>query len=678
MIIENEKGQRLTQHSEPVQFIDHSFGFVRVAAAVPEIRVGDVKYNLEQHLQLIEQAKRQHVQVLVFPELSLTGYTCGDLFFSRQLLDDARWALQMICANVKDMLVVVGAPLDMCDRLYNCACVVDRGCVNFAVAKSYLPNNGEFYEKRWFRSALDIKKEQVADDRTQRPLSDNKYIGITNGISIVRDMCFHIGSAIIGIEICEDLWSPLPPSTFLAMQGANIIVNLSASNELVGKDRYRRELICQQSARTHSVYVYASAGIGESTQDMVFGGACYIAENGKLLAANERFNKGNQLLVHDVDIEKCLAERMRNSNFETALQVFDKEANFENYYSCYRTWLDLEKDQLIYEVNPSPFIPAEKDRVEACHEILDIQAVGLARRWEHTHAQKLVVGVSGGLDSTLALLVAVRAADKLQFDRNRIIGITLPGFGTTDRTYNNAVGLMKALKIDQREISIADSVRQHFRDIGQDENKHDVTYENAQARERTQILMDIANKENGLVVGTGDLSELALGWATYNGDHMSMYGVNAGVPKTLVRYLVDEVAREMLQHEKDKKAAEILRDVLDTPVSPELLPADKEGKIAQKTEDLVGPYELHDFFLYYFVRYGFTKDKIRFLARNAFRDKYSNETIDKWLTTFFRRFFNQQFKRSCLPDGPKVGSVNLSPRGDWRMPSDAFCFMNES
>lgn len=663
--------------AKPEQFFDHSFGFVRVAAAVPDIRVGDVKHNLEQHIELIEQAKQQNVQVLVFPELSLTGYTCGDLFFSRQLLDDVRSAVVQLQEHTSGMMVVAGACIEAQGRLMNTAAVYVDGCLEAFQAKRYLPNNGEFYEKRWFRSAEELRDaELMSSVRVRNRWRDEDNEG-DDIVWVGNDYIFDLGYAHVGIEICEDLWAPLPSSTFMAMHGADIILNLSASNELIGKDRYRRELVCQQSARTHCAYVYAGAGVGESTQDAVFGGACYIAENGKMLAAGERFRRGNQLLVRDVDIQKLRAERMRNSNFDTALASL-KSFNDEPYICNQQLpCLDVEKHGLLSNVNPAPFIPADEDRIEACNEILNIQAVGLARRWEHTHAQSLVLGISGGLDSTLALLVAVRAADYLGYDRSRIIGITMPGFGTTGRTYNNALGLMNALRIDLREINIAASVRQHFSDIGHDENNHDVTYENAQARERTQILMDIANQDNGLVVGTGDLSELALGWATYNGDHMSMYGVNAGVPKTLVRYLVDEVAREMECNDNDKAAAAILRDVLDTPVSPELLPADDKGNIAQKTEDLVGPYELHDFFLYYFMRYGFSKAKIRFLAQHAFRGRYDDDTIDKWLTTFMRRFFNQQFKRSCMPDGPKVGSVNLSPRGDWRMPSDAFCFMNE-
>lgn len=650
-----------------------SYGYVRVAAAVPAIRVGDVKHNLEQHISLIKSAKKQHVQILVFPELSLTGYTCGDLFFSRKLLDETQAALYELEQYTEDMMVVVGASVEVGNRLMNTAAVYINGTLENFIPKTYLPNNGEFYEKRWFAGALEL--EDGTDEIRSEIFRDEKWGKYE--IYARRDCIYDLSYARIGIEICEDLWSPLPPSTIHAMRGADIILNLSASNEVIGKDEYRRQLICQQSARTHTAYVYASAGVGESTQDTVYGGACYIAENGRLVAHNERFVRDNQLLVSDIDIEKLRTERMRNSNYDTAMQLL-KDNRKEQYITHYNLLprLDLQKHKLLATINPMPFVPHSNNRSDTCREVLSIQAHGLAKRWSHVGINTLVIGVSGGLDSTLALLVCVKTADLLGYDRKRIIGVTMPGFGTTGRTYNNALGLMKALGITLREISIVKSVTQHFEDIGHDINDHSVTYENSQARERTQILMDIANQTNGLVVGTGDLSELALGWATYNGDHMSMYGVNAGIPKTLVRYLVREIADEMANG-KDSQAAAILRDVLDTPVSPELLPAAKDGKITQVTEDLVGPYELHDFFLYHFVRFGFTKDKIRFLAQQAFREKYDNATIDKWLTTFCRRFFNQQFKRSCMPDGPKVGSVNLSPRGDWRMPSDACCFLND-
>ena len=622
------------------------YGFVNVAAAVPTVKVADVDYNVLQIESLLAQAEGKGVEVMVTPELCLTGYSCQDLFREQLLLDKAEGGvIQLLDFTRKlDTILVVGAPIVINSLLYNCAVVIQRGQVLGVVPKTYLPNYGEFYEKRWFASAQDLNPCDIYLAGSRVHVSAEPVIFKTSD-----DVMF-------GVEICEDVWAPIPPSNNLALAGADIILNLSASDELIGKHRYLRSLLAQQSARTISGYVYAGSGFGESTQDVVYGGNAMIFENGKLLAEGERFSLQPQLLVNQIDVEKLRTERRQNTTFinaqrgATAVQVATKPVVPKSF-------------ELIRTIDPHPFIPQEEDMQSTCEEVLNIQVGGLAKRLYHINAQKAVVGISGGLDSTLALLVTVKAFDKLGLDRKGIIGITMPGFGTTDRTYNNAMKLMQTLGVTIREISIAKAVTQHFEDIGHDINVRDVTYENSQARERTQILMDVANQVNGLVVGTGDLSELALGWATYNGDHMSMYGVNAGVPKTLIRYLVSYVAGEM--------ATDTLLDIIDTPISPELIPADEYGRIKQKTEDLVGPYELHDFFIYYFLRYGFGPKKIFVMAQKAFKNTYDDETIKKWLTTFCRRFFTQQFKRSCLPDGPKVGSVSLSPRGDWRMPSDA-------
>ena len=622
------------------------YGFIKVAAAVPAIKVADVNYNVQQIESLIAQAEGKGVEVMVFPELCLTGYTCQDLFREQLLLDKAEEGLMILLDFTRkiDVISIIGMPVVINGLLYNCAVVIQRGTVLGVIPKTYLPNYGEFYEKRWFASAQDLNP------------SDIYLAGSSLSVS-AEPLVFTTGDgARFGVEICEDVWAPIPPSNNLALAGADIVFNLSASDELIGKHRYLRSLLAQQSARTISGYVYASSGFGESTQDVVYGGNAMIFENGHLLAEGERFSLQPQLQMMQIDIEKLRTERRQNTTFINA----QRHSAARLVTAKPVTPHDFE---LIREVNPHPFIPSTDDMQASCEEILNIQVAGLAKRLYHINASKAVIGISGGLDSTLALLVTVRTFDKLGLDRKGIIGITMPGFGTTDRTYNNAMALMKALGVTIREISIAKSVTQHFEDIGHDIRKHDVTYENSQARERTQILMDVANQVNGIVIGTGDLSELALGWATYNGDHMSMYGVNAGVPKTLIRHLVSFVAGEM--------ATDILLDIVDTPISPELTPADENGNIKQKTEDLVGPYELHDFFIYYFLRYGFSPKKIYVMAQKAFAKTYSDETIKKWLLTFCRRFFNQQFKRSCLPDGPKVGSVSLSPRGDWRMPSDA-------
>ena len=625
-------------------------GFVRLAGAIPELRVADCAFNVARTAELILSAEAEKVQVVCFPELSITGYTCADLFYQHQLLSDAENALrdlQKLTFSIS-AVIIVGMPLRIQHQLFNVAVVVQNGCILGIVPKVNLPNNNEFYEKRWFTSGANVQTQNVTLSGQSIPFG--------------TDLLFSNGEFSFGIELCEDLWVPIPPSSHLALHGAEVIFNLSASNELIGKHQYLRQLIEQQSARCIAGYVYASAGAGESTTDVVFAGNALIAENGKLIATSKRFSFDPQLIVSDLDIERLQADRIRNSNFGNGRSV-------ETYRTIEFKAVQSANTELKRTFEKHPFVPPLSNRDESCEEIFSIQVGGLAKRWLHTLSENVVVGISGGLDSTLALLVCVKTADKLGFDRKRIIGITMPGFGTTDRTYNNAINLMKSLGITMLEISIKDACIQHFSDINHNPTQHDVTYENTQARERTQILMDIANKHNGLVIGTGDLSELALGWATYNGDHMSMYAVNNGIPKTLVRYLVNWASNQL-----DAVSKDILQDVLNTPVSPELLPADENGDIAQKTEDIVGPYELHDFFLYYFVRFGFTPAKIQFLAQNAFADTYSNEVIEKWLKTFLRRFFAQQFKRSCMPDGPKVGSINLSPRGDWRMPSDAVAF----
>ncbi len=622
-------------------------GFINVAAAIPEVRVADCKFNSSKMMELIEQAEREQVEILCFPELGITGYSCADLFLQQQLLADAEVALNDILLKTYALgvIVIAGMPLRVHNRLYNVAVVFQSGKVLGIVPKSYLPNNNEFYEKRWFASGIADKPEIIRLNETAVPFGTN--------------LLFNYQDVLFGAEICEDLWVPLPPSTQHCLHGAELIFNLSASNELIGKHRYLRQLIEQQSGRCNAGYIYASAGFGESSTDVVYAGNGIIAENGVIIQSSERFSFESQLVVAEIDTEKLKAEKLRNSNFYQA-----KSDAMYQIIPCKSS--DIPFERLHRSIEKHPFVPPTANRDAHCEEIFSIQVGGLAQRWKHTKAETMVVGISGGLDSTLALLVCVKTADKLGYDRKKIIGITMPGFGTTDRTYNNAISLMQSLGITMHEISIKEACIQHFKDIKHDPNQHDVTYENTQARERTQILMDMANKTNGLVVGTGDLSELALGWATYNGDHMSMYAVNSGIPKTLVRYLV-----EWASHQLDAQSEAVLQDVLITPVSPELLPADDNGNIAQKTEDLVGPYELHDFFLYYFVRFGFSPDKIFFLANQAFKDIYTEEVISKWLKVFLKRFYAQQFKRSCMPDGPKVGSINLSPRGDWRMPSDA-------
>lgn len=629
-----------------------NYGFVKVAAAVPHVQVADCFYNIQQMEGLMRQASDKGVQIIAFPEMSVTAYTCLDLFAQQALLKNAEQALLKLVSDTADLntLTIAGAPLVTENRLINAAVAFQSGKILGVVPKTYIPNYKEFQEQRWFTSATELRDKTVSiGDRTY-PLGSH--------------LLFTAGQVKVGIEICEDLWVPIPPSSLLAMEGANILVNISASNELIGKHHYLRSLICQQSARCMAGYVYASAGFGESSTDLVFAGNGIIAENGTLLEESPRFTMQEQLVISEIDIENLQNDRQVNTSFMHGASTL---LGGETITIPFALSENSGQPVLTRSVDPHPFTPSGDALKERCEEIFQIQVAGLAKRIVHTHSRTAVVGISGGLDSTLALLVTVMTFDTLNIPRNQILGITMPGFGTTDRTYTNACDLIRSLGVTLKEISIKDACLQHFKDISHNPSVHDVTYENSQARERTQILMDVANQENGMVIGTGDLSELALGWATYNGDHMSMYGVNGSIPKTLVRYLVEWVAHNRV----DEASRATLLDIVDTPISPELIPADENGNIKQKTEDLVGPYELHDFFLYHFLRFGSSPAKIYFLAQQAFSSNYDKETIRKWLHTFFRRFFQQQFKRSCLPDGPKVGSVSLSPRGDWRMPSDA-------
>lgn len=636
------------------------YGFVKVAAAVPRVKVADCNYNTEQIENLIAQAEGQGVEVICFPELSVTSYTCQDLFHQQLLLEEAETSLLKLvefCRSL-NIIAIVGAPLSFKGMLLNVAVIIHKGKILGVVPKTYLPNYNEFYEHRWFASGASLENTKL------------KFCG--QNVLVGTHLLFEATHFTFGVEICEDLWSVVPPSSKLALAGAEIIFNLSASNDIVGKSRYVENLVEGQSARALAGYVYSGCGFGESTQDLVFAGRAYIAENGHILSSLQRFQMEDQMLINEIDVERLRMERRINTTFSAGRALL---GDVEKYVTIEMDPVIIpeERFNLTRMVDPLPFIPTGRELDLRCEEILHLQAQGLAQRIVHTKAQTVVVGVSGGLDSTLALLVCVEAFDLLKLNRKGIVGITMPGFGTTGRTYSNAVNLMKSLGVSIREISIRDACIQHFHDLGQSLSDHDVTYENGQARERTQILMDAANQMGGFVVGTGDLSELALGWATYNGDHMSMYAVNVSVPKTLVRYLVEWVS----MHRMDDLSRSILLDIIDTPISPELIPADENGNISQITEDLVGPYELHDFFLYYFLRYGFRPSKIFYLATRAFdgHDKrakvYHESIIKKWLTIFCRRFFAQQFKRSCLPDGPKVGSCSLSPRGDWRMPSDA-------
>ena len=630
-----------------------NYGFVKVAAAVPRVKVGDCRFNANQIEKEIIIADGKGVQVIAFPELSVTGYTCADLFAQQLLLEEAEMGLIQVLNTTRqlDIVSIVGLPVPLNGSLLNAAVVIQKGKILGVVPKTYLPNYKEFYEKRWFTSAGDICDKTVRLCGQVVPLSAN--------------LLFETADTVFGIELCEDLWAPVPPSSMLALQGAEIIFNLSADDEGIGKHDYLCSLISQQSARCIVGYVFSSCGFGESTTDVVFAGNGLIYENGTMLAGSKRFSLDEQVVISEIDVERLRTERRVNTTFASCRARLS--ASSEPAQRIATEYVNSKDLQLTRTFDAHPFMPQGARTDERCEEIFSIQVAGLAQRLVHTQAKSAVVGISGGLDSTLALLVCVKTYDKLGWNRKGIIGVTMPGFGTTDRTHLNAVSLMNTLGVTVREVGIKEACLQHFKDIGHNPAVHDVVYENSQARERTQILMDIANQTGGLVVGTGDLSELALGWATYNGDHMSMYGVNASVPKTLVRYLVKWVA----EHGMDADSRHTLLDIVDTPISPELIPADENGNISQITEDLVGPYELHDFFLYYFLRYGFRPSKILFLAKQAFKEAYDEDTIRKWLQTFCRRFFNQQFKRSCLPDGPKVGSIALSPRGDWRMPSDA-------
>lgn len=631
-------------------------GLVRVGAAVPSLALGNVKENMKRHLAMMREAKEKHVSIVTFPELSLTGYTCGDLFFQRRLLDDVTDALLALKDEMPEgILAVVGAPLEIEGALYNCAVVLHKGEIISAVPKTFLPNNGEFYEKRWFQSGDARRDVSAAIPKLKTDVCRQAIFETEDGVRF-------------GIELCEDLWAPLPPSTMLSVEGAEIILNLSASNELLSKREYRQQLISQQSARCQCGYVYVSAGMGESSSDLVFSGHSVIASCGTVIRESEGYLADNYLMTADIDIDRIRADRMKQSSFaDCAAQV---RAMWKQAPNILRTMENaLLPDDAVpdYRVSKHPFIPSDKaSRQLRCAQILAMQATALARRLAVTGG-KVVVGISGGLDSTLALLAACKAVDMLQLPRTNILGITMPCFGTTDRTYHNALDLMTSLGVSQREIPIHNAVRQHFADIGHDESDHSVTYENCQARERTQVLMDVANKIGAIVLGTGDLSEIALGWCTYNADHMSMYGVNSGVPKTLVCWVIQTAA----ENEAFSSSRECLQSILDTPISPELLPPDEKGNILQQTEDVVGPYALHDFFLYYAIRFGYPPKKVFELCCIAFKDDFSCETILKWLKNFYRRFWTQQFKRNCMPDGVKIGSIALSPRGDWRMPSDA-------
>ena len=623
---------------------------MKVAAGVPSLRVADCEYNIQQIEALVAKAEGRGVEAMVFPELCVTGYTCQDLFRQSLLLEKAETAVLMLLDFTRnlDIIIAVGVPVPVGGVLLNCAAVIQKGDLLGLVPKTYLPNYGEFYEKRWFASALDLQPTEV------------RYAGNTLLITPQPTLFRTCDGALIGVEICEDLWSPAPPSTTLALAGADVVLNLSASDELVGKHAYLETLIAQQSARTLSAYVYAGSGYGESTQDAVYAGNALIYENGARLAAGRRFSLEAQAVEAQVDVERLRAERRANSTFAAASRGVSARVVDAHAATAVRDF-ELER-----AVAPHPFTPKAADMDATCDEIMSIQALGLAKRLAHTGCRSVFIGISGGLDSTLALLVAAKAVDALGLPRTAITGVTMPGFGTTGRTHTNATALMRGLGVTMRQVDITAAVSRHFSDIGHNPDEHDVTYENSQARERTQVLMDMANQAGGIVVGTGDLSELALGWATYNGDHISMYGVNAGVPKTLVRHLV--------RHAADSLGGEVratLLDILDTPVSPELVPAADDGTISQKTEDIVGPYELHDFFLYHMLRFGFSPSRLYLMARKAFAGVYADDVVKHWLTVFIRRFFSQQFKRSCLPDGPKVGSVSLSPRTDWRMPSDA-------
>ena len=634
--------------------------YIRIACAVPPVKVADVAVNTQDICDKIAEAENAGCDVVVFPELALTGYTCADLFFQSALLNAAVDGLSQICEYTKrfpSLTIAVGAPLLISGQMYNCGVVISDGIVRGIVPKTYLPNYKEFYERRWFSSSYDLAQASVHT-------SDLGLFGEYD-IPVGRNLLFKLGDGtLMGVEICEDLWSPMPPSTMLALNGAEVILNLSASNETVGKRAYRRDLVKHQSSMCNCIYAFCSAGYTESTQDLVFSGHSLIAENGNLLFENKQDLQTDYLLVQDADLGKIRAERRKNKSVRDATTFYGK-VEPACVVDCRSN--ALRSDGALYNLNKLPFVPADRQtRMERCSSIFNIQVTGLAQRLKAINA-KAVIGISGGLDSTLALLVAVEAMRRLGRPMTDVYGVTMPCFGTSDRTYQNAWELMKVLGISAKEISIKDAVNTHFRDIGHDPGVFDTTYENAQARERTQVLMDYAGEVGGIVVGTGDLSELALGWCTYNGDHMSMYSVNASVPKTLIRWIIANIAEDS----RFAAARDVLMDILDTPISPELLPPDETGKISQQTEDLVGPYALHDFFMYNMLRFDFTPEKIYAVACRAFRDDFDADTVKKWLKVFYRRFFTQQFKRSCMPDGVKVGHISVSPRGDWKMPSDA-------
>lgn len=631
--------------------MNKKFGYVRVAASVPELKVANVEFNTKEVIKEIKALDKEGVQIVTFPELCLTGYTCADLFSQDILITKSKEAIKEVIDSTKllDIISIIGAPIVCDNQLFNCGVVINKGKILGIVPKTYIPNYGEFYEKRWFSTSNTLTSKTINLFGKEVP------IGIDLVFRDINDSKF-----TFGIEICEDLWSPKAPSVEAALNGATMIFNLSASNEVIGKAQYRRNLINMQSAKNVCAYIYSSSGVNESSTDLVFSGYAGISENGSMLVENERFNFKTNHIISDVDIQRLMNNRIKDISFMGIGAI--------NSYRVIDIDLKDNNNDLKRMYDAYPFVPSNEDkRAERCSEIINIQACGLAKRIKHTGMKKCVIGISGGLDSTLAFLVIIEAYRKLGISFDNLIGVTMPGFGTTGRTYNNALTLMKNYGVTMREVSIKEASLQHFKDIGLEETDRSVTYENTQARERTQILMDIANKEGGLVIGTGDLSELALGWCTYNGDHMSMYAINTSIPKTLVRYLVKYFA-DIEPNEECKKT---ILDILDTPISPELLPPSKDGKIEQQTESVVGPYILHDFFLYHFMRYGASPDKIKYIASKTFDGMYDEETIDKWLKFFIKRFFNQQFKRSCLPDGPKVGTISVSPRGDLRMPSDA-------
>ena len=631
--------------------MNKKFGYIRVAASVPELKVANVEFNTKEVIKEIKALDKEGVQIVTFPELCLTGYTCADLFSQDILITKSKEAIKELIDSTKllDIISIIGAPIVCDNQLFNCGVVINKGEILGVVPKTYIPNYGEFYEKRWFSTSNTLTSKTINLFGKEVP------IGIDLVFRDINDSKF-----AFGIEICEDLWSPKAPSVEAALNGATMIFNLSASNEVIGKAQYRRNLINMQSAKNVCAYIYSSSGVNESSTDLVFSGYAGISENGFMLVENERFNFKTNHIISDVDIQRLMNNRIKDISFMGIGAI--------NNYRVIDIDLKDNNNDLKRIYDAYPFVPSNEDkRAERCSEIINIQACGLAKRIKHTGMKKCVIGISGGLDSTLAFLVIIEAYRKLGISFDNLIGVTMPGFGTTGRTYNNALTLMRNYDVTMREVSIKEASLQHFKDIGLEETDRSVTYENTQARERTQILMDIANKEGGLVIGTGDLSELALGWCTYNGDHMSMYAVNTSIPKTLVRYLVKYFA-DIEQNEECKKT---ILDILDTPISPELLPPSKDGKIEQQTESVVGPYILHDFFLYHFMRYGASTDKIKYIASKTFDGMYDEETIDKWLKFFIKRFFNQQFKRSCLPDGPKVGTISVSPRGDLRMPSDA-------